>query len=185
MDAYIDTVFTLDVVALTMLLAGALWSVAYPARRIWPPPRKASWQFWLTWILFYLVFGFNLFLLVFDWNTWIFTDDLRFIIGAPLVVIGALLVTWGIRTLGTSNTSGLGERFVSSGPYTFTRNPQYLGDTILFLGLSVAANSLHLWIAHILTIMVFMVTPLAEEPWLAAQYGEEYVEYRSQTPRFL
>jgi len=47
------------------------------------------------------------------------------------------------------------------------------------------ANSLYLWVTHVLTIMVFAVTPLAEETWLEDQYGEEYTEYKRGTSRFL
>jgi protein-S-isoprenylcysteine O-methyltransferase Ste14 len=99
--------------------------------------------------------------------------------------MGALLVVWGITTLRMQNTSGLKDRFVASGPYAFTRNPQYLGDMILFVGLSLIANSLYLWITHALTIMVFAVVPLTEELWLEEQYGEEYVQYKRGTSRFL
>lgn len=57
--------------------------------------------------------------------------------------------------------------FKSADPYRFTRNPLYLGEMALFLGLSVIGNSLlYLWIAHALLILVFVVTPLAEEIWL-------------------
>jgi len=95
------------------------------------------------------------------------------------------LVSWGINTLGTKNTSGLEGGFISAGPYRFTRNPQYLGDMILFLGLSLISNSLFLWITHILLILVFVLTPLAEETWLEDLYGEAYTEYKKGTPRFL
>jgi protein-S-isoprenylcysteine O-methyltransferase Ste14 len=168
-----------------VLLVGAVWSVALPARRIWPPPQKHSWQYVLTWVCFYSVFALNTALFVLDWNTWIFSSELRLIIGVPFALIGGLLVGWGIATLGVRNTAGLRERFVSSGPYRFTRNPQYLGDMVLFVGLSTIANSPFLWVTHALIILVFAVTPLAEEPWLEDQYGDVYKEYRRDTSRFL
>jgi protein-S-isoprenylcysteine O-methyltransferase Ste14 len=56
---------------------------------------------------------------------------------------------------------------------------------ILFIGLSLSANSLYLWITHSLTVLVFAVTPWAEEAWLEEQYGEEYLEYKRGTSRFL
>jgi protein-S-isoprenylcysteine O-methyltransferase Ste14 len=184
-DTFVDTAFWVDTIIIAAMLMGAVWSVAYPTRRLWPPPAKGSWQHWLTWLLFYSVFGLNAFLLIFDWNSWIFENSLRFIIGVPIVLMGALLVVWGITTLRMQNTSGLKDRFVASGPYAFTRNPQYLGDMILFVGLSLIANSLYLWITHALTIMVFAVVPLTEELWLEEQYGEEYVQYKRGTSRFL
>ncbi len=185
MQGLVDLLFIADVAILMALVSGAVWSVAFPAKRIWPPPGKGSWQSRLTWACFYLVFALNAGLLIVDWNSWVFESDLRFVIGVPLALIGALLVSWSVATLGTRNTSGLKDGFVSSGPYTFTRNPQYLGDMILFVGLSLIANSLYLWVTHVLTIMVFAVTPLAEETWLEDQYGEEYTEYKRGTSRFL
>ena len=82
---------------------------------------------------------------------------------------------------------GSGQRggFVSSGPYRFTRNPQYVGDIVFFVGVGVIANSVFLWIAHVLLILGFVVAPLTEEPWLEEQYGDAYREYRRRVPRFL
>ena len=63
------------------------------------------------------------------------------------------------------NTSGLKSGFVSSGPYRFTRNPQYVGDIILFVGVSITANSrCSFWITHALLILAFVIAPVAENP---------------------
>jgi len=182
---FLKSIFYLDVLSLSILMAGIIWSVARPDKRIWPPPRKASWQYIVSWILFYLVFGLNAILLILDWNNWIFQSPLRFLLGIPIAGIGGSLLIWGIRHLGLINTSGLSDDFVQSGPYRFTRNPQYLGDMLLFLGLSIISNSLHLWITHILLILVFAITPLAEEDWLLKQYGDDYQSYLNRTSRFL
>jgi len=185
MEMTVKLIFLIDVVALLILLLGICWSIAFPDSRIWPPPPKRSWQHILSWVLFYLVFGLNTLLIIIDWNSWRFPSPLRFLVGIPLVVIGTLLLTWGIRVLGTENTSGSAAGFVINGPYRFTRNPQYLGDMILFVGLSLCANSLYLWITHTLLILVFLATPLAEEEWLTEQYGEAYETYFGDTSRFL
>ena len=83
------------------------------------------------------------------------------------------------------STHPVRDGFTSSGPYRFTRNPQYLGDNVFFLGLSIVANSKLLWITHALLALVFIIAPLSEEVWLQEQYGEEYERYRRDTPRFL
>ncbi len=180
-----STLFWVDVVILFVLLIGVIWSVAVPGKRIWPPPSKTSWQYILTWTSFYLVFGINTLLIIFDWNTWIIKNPLRFIIGVPLILIGPLLLVGAIRVLGGKNTSGLSAGFIKEGPYRFTRNPQYIGDMALFLGLSLVANSLYVWITHLFLILVFLITPLAEEIWLEEQYGETYLDYKRETSRFL
>ncbi len=185
MPNLVEMIFALDVAVLTLLLVGVVWSVGVPSRRLWPPRVEGSWPHRLTWLFFYLVFGLNALLILLDWNAWALKSNLRLVLGVPVALLGALLVGWGITTLGRRNTSGLSDGFVSSGPYAFTRNPQYLGDMLLFVGLSLIANSLYLWITHLLTILVFAVTPLAEEIWLEEQYGEEYLRYKHRTSRFL
>ena len=75
--------------------------------------------------------------------------------------------------------------FFSYEPYRFTRNPQYRGDNVFFLGLSIIANSELLWVTHMLLALVFIITPLSEEVWLKEQYGDAYERYRRNTPQFL
>ena len=137
--------FGVAVVILIAQLAGAVWSVVVPDRRLWPPPGRGSWPHLLTWASFWTVIGINVLLLLMYWNSWVFQSPLRFIIGVPLVMLGGLLAGWGVVTVGWKNTSGLKGGFVSTGPYRFTRNPQYLGDIVCFVGVSVIANSLWLW----------------------------------------
>lgn len=168
-----------------VVLVGAIWSVAFPGRRLWPPPGRGSWQYLLTWVGFYAVCAINVLLLIMDWNSWVFQGRLRFIAGIPLVVLGGGLALWGIATVGWKNTTGLKGGFVSAGPYRFTRNPQYVGDIVFFVGVSVIANSALLWITHLLVSLWFVVAPLAEEPWLEEQYGDAYREYRGRVARFL
>ena len=177
--------FGVAVVILVAALAGAVWSVAVPDRRLWPPPSRSSWPYRLNWAGFWVVCGINVLLLLMYWNSWVFQSPFRFLFGVPLVVLGGLLALWGMVAAGWRNTSGLNDGFVTSGPYRFTRNPQYVGDIAFFVGVSVIANSLFLWVTHLLLVMVFVVAPFAEEPWLDEQYGDAYREYRKRVRRFL
>lgn len=185
MSDLVRGIFAFDVAASLILVVGAVWSIAIPHNRIWPPPGKRSWQYLSTWMCFCVAFSGNAALLVVDWDSWVTHNSDRFFLGLPLVAVGASLVFWGAFTLGARNTSGLRDGLVRSGPYRFTRNPQYLGDIALFVGLSLCANSLSLWITHGLLILVFLMAPWAEEVWLKEQYGEAYENYRRETPRFL
>ena len=186
-DGLIRFLFIIDLVVIFLMLAGIVWSVVRPDRRIriWPPPGPRSWQYVLTWTGFFAAVGLNACLLLLDWNSWVFTGDLRFLLGIPLALLGGLLAIWGAVTIGWKNSSGERDGFFASGPYRFTRNPQYLGDNVLFLGLSIIANSQLLWITHALLALVFIIAPLSEEVWLKEQYGEEYERYRREMPRFL
>jgi len=177
--------FLVALVFLYILLIGVTWSVIFPKKRIWPPPKKASLQYIISWISFYIVFSLNFIFLFIDWDSWIFLSPFRFYIAIPLIILGSMLVTWGVITLGTKNTSGVKDRFIIKGPYRYTRNPQYLGDIILFFGIIIFANSIYLLITYVLLSLVFIITPWAEESWLEDQYGEVYQKYKRLTPRFL
>jgi protein-S-isoprenylcysteine O-methyltransferase Ste14 len=72
------------------------------------------------------------------------------------------------------------------GPYRFTRNPMYLGVTILQIGLGIAVNNL--WISALalpaLTIIHFIAV-LPEEKYLSEKFGEPYREYLTRVRRYV
>ena len=161
-----------------------IWSICFPGRRIWPPAAK-TWKFYLSWGVFYLGVGPTVALIFLDWNTWRIPSAIRFGVGAPLTLLGLGVVVWGIRTLGLVGTHGLESRFTARGPYQFTRNPQYLGDIIMLMGLILMANSVLVTVVNLIIILSFILMPLSEESWLTEQYGEDYLRYKAQTSRFL
>ena len=179
-----ESIFILDVILNYILLLGLAFSILFPKKRIWPPPQKCSWQYWATWIFYYLVLCLNATLILLDWNTWFIPKEVRFFVGVPVVIIGIFLAISGMRTLGLKNTLGLRDKFVVSGIYCFTRNPQYLGDIFFLLGIALVANSLYVFVVHLLAILVFLFTPFSEELWLEKQYGSPYKDYKKSTARF-
>jgi protein-S-isoprenylcysteine O-methyltransferase Ste14 len=73
----------------------------------------------------------------------------------------------------------------TSGVYRFSRHPGYLSQSIIFLGVAVAAAS---WIFLILTIILWVLMALfvgKEEKMCAESYGEVYQDYVKRTPRWL
>jgi protein-S-isoprenylcysteine O-methyltransferase Ste14 len=75
---------------------------------------------------------------------------------------------------------------ILTGPYRLTRNPMYVGLTIVQIGLGVALNNL--WVAlfalpALLTVHVIAVLP--EEKYLAEKFGETYTAYRGRVRRYL
>jgi protein-S-isoprenylcysteine O-methyltransferase Ste14 len=173
-----------NLASLGALLAGELWCIAFPSRRIYPMTSRTAW-YYAMWILFGIAFFSNPLFVFLDWNTGSWQSGLRFWLALPVALLGALLVSWGIATLGAKRTSGLPDGLVSSGPYLITRNPQYVGDFFLFVGVALFANSEVVTVTHLLTALVLLLAPIAEEPWLEEQYGEPYLAYRKTVPRYL
>jgi len=181
----IEALFGANLVAHYLLLAGIVLSIARPEYKIWPPATQQSWQFYATWILFYMGAVLTTLTAVFTWDSWLIPDEIRLFIGVPLVLLGGACVLWGIHSLGMRNTHGLAHEFIELGAYQFTRNPQYVGDICLFVGLSLVVNSLYVAIPLLLQSITFTLAPLAEERWLQAQYGNAYSEYKQRISRFL
>jgi len=75
---------------------------------------------------------------------------------------------------------------VASGPFRFTRNPLYLGLTLVYVGLAFVFNT---WWALILLPLILVVmhfgVVLREERYLERKFGTPYREYRWKVRRYL
>lgn len=110
--------------------------------------------------------------------------------GVALIVIGLLLSIAVVRAFGRAGTrvSPYREttRFVSTGPYRYTRNPDYIGQTILYAGIAIVANSW--WPLFFLPLVLFVVQRgviRREERYLEMKFGQEYRDYMARVSRWL
>jgi len=168
-----------------MLLLVVAVSVLFPQSRIWPPPKKDTWQQMLSWTLFTIVmFGVPL-IGVLDFRSLGLDYLLQFLVGGFLFVLGLGIDLWGTKTLSTQQSMGDTGKIITTGPYRYTRNPQYVGFIILFAGIILLTAS---WIALVtgaFAIFLFLIIPFSEEPWLKQQYGKPYIDYCRMVPRFI
>jgi protein-S-isoprenylcysteine O-methyltransferase Ste14 len=162
-----------------------VYSILFPQKRIWPPPSKNSWQYRWYWNLFYIGVLLDVVLVFLEYDSWIISQKVRYFIGVPLILLGGYIVTKAIFTLGLKNTYGLKDGFVEEGLYKFTRNPQYLGDIILILGLILFLNSLNLTVLLTVAMIIFILMPFSEEIWLEETYKQTYLDYKAKTSRFI
>lgn len=177
-------VFLVSMVLHYAYLGIVLWSVVFPAKRIWPPLERWTWKYLVSWGLFLGALGADVVIMVSDKSSLLPIGEERYYLGVPLAFVGLLFLVWGAFTLGITKSLGVAGEFVATGPYRFTRNPQYLGDILLFLGMMVISNSFLVVTGLALLILALLLMPLAEEPWLEEMYGEAYREYKMTTPRF-
>jgi protein-S-isoprenylcysteine O-methyltransferase Ste14 len=112
------------------------------------------------------------------------------ITGLVLVVIG---VAFAFSALGIfkkrSTTTIPFERptsLVMSGPYRFSRNPMYVGLTLIYLG--VAGTRAEFWPVIVLPVLLayvnFIVIPV-EEQYLREAFGDSYAQYSARVRRWL
>ena len=99
-NTLIQMIFIVNTIVISILLATVVWSVIRPGHRVWPPPRRGSWQYALTWIGWSAAIALNACLLFLDWNSWIPGGDLRFLLGLSIIANSQLLwITHALLTL--------------------------------------------------------------------------------------
>jgi len=78
------------------------------------------------------------------------------------------------------------EFLCTSGPYSYTRNPLYLGNFIIGMGVCMAINE---WYAYALFIasfaFVYSIVIPYEERFLQGKFGNAYLEYKARTGRLM
>jgi protein-S-isoprenylcysteine O-methyltransferase Ste14 len=75
---------------------------------------------------------------------------------------------------------------VTTGPYRFSRNPMYVGITLLYVGVAVWVNTVWplLFLPVILIVMHYGVV-VREEAYLERIFGDEYRQYARRVRRWL
>jgi protein-S-isoprenylcysteine O-methyltransferase Ste14 len=121
---------------------------------------------------------------------WPGLDDLPArIIGYGLGAAGVALVAWGLLTLRNAGTTMQPhkrvDRLVTHGAFRFRRNPIYMGEVLIFLGLAqVTGNIWFAIIAPAFALAVLVLAILPEERHLEARFGEAYLDYKARTRRW-
>lgn len=86
----------------------------------------------------------------------------------------------------TKNPYGEPAQFVTIAPYTFTRNPMYLGLTTILFGCAIFFRAPEMIVAPIAFFVVIdrMVIP-HEEATMERTFGAAYLEYKARVRRWL
>jgi protein-S-isoprenylcysteine O-methyltransferase Ste14 len=111
-------------------------------------------------------------------------------LGWALIAAGVGVNLWGVATMRSAGVNIAPHRaasgLVTTGAFAFTRNPIYLGTTIAFVGLGVAANSLWFVLAALFAAkLVEIVAIRREEEHLALLFGSQWTDYAARAPRWL
>jgi protein-S-isoprenylcysteine O-methyltransferase Ste14 len=118
--------------------------------------------------------------------------------GLPLVWLGVAVILVGVAFSASAvtlfrrerteinPTSPTNRKLVTSGPYGLTRNPMYLGLTIVTLGIALWVGA---WPMFLAPIAFFATANWAhipfEEAKMRRQFGEAYDAYRRKVRRWI
>ncbi len=110
--------------------------------------------------------------------------------GLFLVVAALGFGFWGRRQLLDAGTEVDPRRptttIVETGPFRFTRNPLYVGMAVVYLGLTLCANSFWGLILLVpLALVMHHGVILREERYLETKFGDVYRAYRARVRRYV
>ena len=106
-----------------------------------------------------------------------------------LLGLGIRIFTIGFTPEGTSGRNTEKQRadaLNTLGIYSIVRHPLYLGNFLIWLGISLF---MHIWWSTIICVLIFWLyyerIMFAEEEFLRNKFGSEYEKWASKTPAFL
>lgn len=111
-------------------------------------------------------------------------------LGIACLVLGLAIHLSAALTLRRAKTSPKPWRpttaVVTAGPYRFTRNPIYVGFSLIYIGVGFWANTVWPFLLLPLILLVMQFGVIArEEVYLQRIFGDEYLEYKRRVRRWL
>jgi protein-S-isoprenylcysteine O-methyltransferase Ste14 len=115
---------------------------------------------------------------------------IRTVAGLLLILSGLTPNLWALAFFARTGQNPLPWKptpeLIFQGPYRFTRNPMYLGATLIVFGLGLAMDNL--WISLFALpglLVVHAIAVVPEERYLSLKFGESYKKYLAQVRRYL
>jgi protein-S-isoprenylcysteine O-methyltransferase Ste14 len=112
------------------------------------------------------------------------------VLGFALVVCGEGIRFWGVSIAGSeTRTTGKvgGTYLITNGPFSYVRNPLYVGNMLMYAGIGVMSLALFPWLLIVAVAWFYIQYSLIvsqEEEYLQGRFGKEYAEYRASVGRF-
>lgn len=111
-------------------------------------------------------------------------------VGLVLIVGGVALFRYAVVSFKRLQTSPKPHKpttaIVTAGPFRYTRNPIYIGFTLVQLGIALLSRSGWILAALVPVITVVRYGVIArEERYLERKFGDEYLRYRRSVRRWI
>ncbi|MGF6171908.1 methyltransferase family protein [Ensifer sp. 4252] len=110
--------------------------------------------------------------------------------GGILIATAIWLDLWAVKTLLDRHTAVLPHRcatcLVTYGPFRFTRNPIYLGYTLMMIGFGLITLNPWFFIMAVAAVMLTTIFAIRhEERHLLSRFGFEFERYCRHTSRWI
>lgn len=113
------------------------------------------------------------------------------ITGGLIAMMGEAIRFWGVSICGSeTRTTGVvgATNLITDGPFGHVRNPLYVGNILMYLGIAVMSNALVPYLVAVVFLwFVFQYHLIVsrEEEHLQTAFGAEYATYCENVPRFI
>ncbi|MDH3291938.1 MAG: isoprenylcysteine carboxylmethyltransferase family protein [Gemmatimonadota bacterium] len=107
-------------------------------------------------------------------------------VGMSIMALGLAGCLWPLRHFSKNMWTGMEQpHLVTSGPYRYSRNPQYVTYFFFLAGYAIMGRTILAWVALVLYWIVTHLIVLIEEEHLERRFGDAYRTYKRDTPRYL
>jgi protein-S-isoprenylcysteine O-methyltransferase Ste14 len=119
-------------------------------------------------------------------RSWRFPGSRWLYSGAGWILVGAgvALSASAVRTASDVDLEQPAT-LISTGPYAISRNPMYVGWTLLYLGAALVTRNAWMFASLPIVAGVIHRDVLREERTLEQAFGQEYLRYRKLVRRYL
>ena len=110
------------------------------------------------------------------------------LLGLLMLLFGESIRIWAVSYAGgKTRTRKVGApALCTSGPYAFTRNPLYLGNMFMYIGIALVAGAPNIIFMILIIFSFFMIQYILivslEEETLTNLFGEAYRNYKKNVP---
>jgi protein-S-isoprenylcysteine O-methyltransferase Ste14 len=120
---------------------------------------------------------------IYHWN-------ILFALGILIIIIGLMIRIISIRTLKQYFTYSVAKaenhKIIEKGVYKYIRHPGYLGQLLIFTGISISlSNWLSVIIMLLWTLIGYMNRIRVEEKFMIEQMGVKYSDYQMRTKKLI
>ncbi len=110
------------------------------------------------------------------------------IIGFILSLLGVAIFAISVCTMHDNWRAGISDNekteMVTSGIYSVSRNPAFVGFDLMYIGILIMFFSIILSLITVFVILIFHLQILQEEKFLLRLFGEQYTNYKKAVKRY-
>lgn len=175
-----------------LFIIGTIGSIFQPDYRIIDNTSKKDdngtelqiiWSVFITQLLIVLEAAYIRFPKSVEW-------DLFSTVALIFMVLGLILRTWAVHTLGKFFTMHIAvhneQKIIRNGPYKYFRHPSYVGAFLTYVG---TAFLMHSWYSLIICLIILPIVWIRriyyEEKLLISQFGDKYLEYSKSVKKVI